>query len=68
MLARLVRPRGALQIAKNGSEPLLTWRPSDADGLPEGADQVVLNCGRLEVAGDIKVSFYVKEPKNKLLQ
>ena len=53
-------------IAKN-KNPLLTWQPEDAEGLGEGAQRVDLDCGRLRVAGDIKVTFFVREQKNKLL-
>jgi hypothetical protein len=53
-------------VAKN-KNPLLTWQPEDADGLGDGAQRVDLDCGGVRVAGDIKVTFFVREQKNKLL-
>jgi hypothetical protein len=53
-------------VAKN-KNTLLTWQPEDAEGLGDGAQRVDLDCGGVRVAGDIKVNFFVREQKNKLL-
>ena len=55
------------EVAKAGREPLLVWQPSNAEGLGEGAQVVEMACNGLIVAGDIKVSFYVREAKHKLV-
>lgn len=53
---------------KGGTTPLLTWQPTDADGLGKGVNSVAMQCGNLAIAGDIKVVFYVRDATHKLLQ
>jgi hypothetical protein len=62
-------PLGDLRfdVSKAGRDALLTWQPTGAEGLGEAARVVEMSCDALVVAGDVKVAFYVREAKHKLV-